>query len=354
MVNWYVAPKYFFELLTCTSYIQPVNLTMLKHTRPFFTIYLAILIFTALLFIGAGGYMILEGYTFLEAMYMTVITVASVGFGEVKPLDTAGRIFTIFLILANIGTFTYFITQVSSYFLDGEFVREYKLMKMKKELSELEGHIIICGYGRNGHEAAKTIAARGIEFVVIERNSGNGVKEDVPAYYLDSDATKDESLLQAGIMKASALITTLPDDADNVFVVLTARELNPGIKIISRASHDTSVKKLKTAGASNVIMPDKIGGAHMANLCISPDIKEFIDLLSTQTGDEFKIIELDVSKEVTLSDIDAWNKTGATILGLKNGADYMMNPHKETKLKKGMKLIAMGASSELSNLATMV
>jgi voltage-gated potassium channel len=328
---------------------------MSKHSRPFFTIYLAIFIFIALLLIGAGGYMILEGYTFLEAIYMTVITVASVGFGEVKPLDTAGRVFTIFLILANIGTFTYFITQVSSYFLDGEFIKEYKLMKMKKELSELEGHIIICGYGRNGHEAARTLAHRGVTYVVIERNSDfNDTHEDGPAYYLDADATKDESLLEAGILKASALISTLPDDADNVFVVLTAKELNPAIKIISRASHDTSVKKLKTAGATNVIMPDKIGGAHMANLCISPDIKEFIDLMATQNGDEFKIIELDISKETKLSDLDAWNKTGATILGLKHGADFTLNPPKDAKLKSGMKVIAMGTSSELSNLATLV
>src|ERR1043165_9704414 len=230
--------------------------------RTFIKIYISIGAFFLIFLSGTVGYMIIEGYNFLDASYMTIVTLSTVGYREVEPLSEPGKVFTIFLILVNLTTFTYFITQLSAYFLDGEFTSTYKLYKMKKEIAELDGHIIICGFGRNGQEAAKILHHHKTEFVVIESHTPR--RDDLPFevnHFLAEDATRDETLLEAGIMKAKALVTTLPADADNLFVVLSACELNPKLKIISRASHDSSVRKLKTAGAGKVIMPDKIGGA---------------------------------------------------------------------------------------------
>jgi len=174
--------------------------------RHFIKIYVSLAFFFIILVIGTVGFMVIEGYTFVEAFYMTVITLATVGFTEVHPLSNAGRIFTSILILANIGTFTYFLTQLSNYFLDGEFTRAYKLFNMKNAISELDGHIILCGFGRNGVEAGRILNNNGKNFVVIEKVETN--KDSLPfkvPYILEADATHDETLLEAGIMKASAL-----------------------------------------------------------------------------------------------------------------------------------------------------
>lgn len=324
--------------------------------RHFIKIYVSLAFFFIILVIGTLGFMVIEGYTFVEAFYMTVITLATVGFTEVHPLSNAGRIFTSILILANIGTFTYFLTQLSNYFLDGEFTRAYKLFNMKNAISELDGHIILCGFGRNGVEAGRILSNNGKSFVVVEKVETN--KDNLPfkvPYILEADATHDETLLEAGIMKASALITTLPEDADNLYVVLTARELNPHIKIISRASNDSSVRKLKTAGASNVIMPDKIGGAHMATLVMSPDIREFVDIMATQNSDHFNIAEVVCAKDVSLQELDCWRNTGATVLGLKVGdSDYTLNPIPQTVIKPGNRLIVMGSKNQLEKVKKLV
>ncbi|HLP51758.1 MAG TPA: potassium channel protein [Chitinophagales bacterium] len=319
-------------------------------------IYISLAFFFIILVIGTAGFMLIENYTFVEAFYMTVITLSTVGFTEVHAMDNAGRIFTSILILANIGTFTYFLTQLSNYFLDGEFTRTYKMYKMKEAIDNLEGHVIICGFGRNGAEAARILSSNGKKFVVIEKVESR--KDDLPfsvPYIIEDDATRDETLLHAGIMHASALITTLPDDADNLYVVLTARELNPHIKIISRASNNSAVRKLKTAGANNVIMPDKIGGAHMATLIISPDVKEFVDMMSTQYSDNFTITEIEAQCDISLQELDAWKRTGATVLGLKaEGTEYTLNPTPQMVIKPGMRLIVMGSKGQIEKVKALL
>lgn len=315
-------------------------------------IYISLLAFALILLCGAIGYVVLEKYTLIQALYMTVITLSTVGFGEVKPLDTTGMIFTMVLIVTGIGTFTYFIAQVFSYFLNGEFISTYKLYKMKNAIRELEGHIIICGFGRNGREAARIFNNSRRSFVVVERHPIK--KEDKPPelnYLLEDDARRDETLLEAGIERAHALVSTLPDDADNLFVVLSARALNPNIKIVSRASNDSTVRKLKTAGANNVIMPDKIGGAHMATLVLSPDVKEFVDLLTTQSGDHFEIAEIVSARTISVGDLNCWAQTGATILGMKaTSGEYILNPPAKTVIHAGNRLIVMGSRPQLNKV----
>jgi voltage-gated potassium channel len=318
----------------------------------FSKLYTAVLVFVLVILSGTFGYMAIEHFTFLEALYMTVITLSTVGFAEVHPLDSAGRIFTILLIFINLGVFAYFIGLISTYFFDGEFIREFKLYKMKNAIAELEHHVIICGFGRNGHEAARIFHQSGKKFVVIEKTPGRHLELPFPVpYYLVDDATRDEAFTEAGIKKASAVIATLPDDADNVFVVLTARELNPRLKIISRASNDSSMKKLKTAGADGVIMPDKIGGVHMASMVISPDIKEFVDIIATQNNDEFTVAEIEAGKTINLDELDCWRRTGATLLGIKTAnEEYQLNPPPKTIIRTGHELIVMGSKEQLNKL----
>ncbi len=320
-----------------------------KNYKPFRKIYFAVYLFTLAMVTGTAGFMIIEHYTLLEAMYMTVITLSTVGYGEVHPLGNAGRIFTMVLIVFDLGIFAYMIAFITSYFLEGEFSDEFKLYKMKKSIAGLSGHVIICGFGRNGREAARTLYEAGKDFVVIETKhhaiDDNTLQVD---YYLQDDATRDEILKLAGIEKASALITTLPEDADNLFVVLTAHELNPNVKIISRASRDSSMKKLKIAGAHSVIMPDKVGGVHMANMVLNPDIRQFVDMLSNQNSDDFSIREIECSKSICLNELNGWQKTGATVLGIKTAhGDYKLNPSPDVQIIPGQSLIAMGSVNQL-------
>lgn len=324
----------------------------MNRKNPFRKIYLTLYCLIATTIIGIFGYMLIEGYSFVNALYMTVITIATVGFAEVEPLSIAGKIFTIFIIFAGLGIFTFFLTQLSKYFLDGDFHRYLTYYKMIKEINKLDQHIIICGYGRNGREAARILTRGKIKIVVIEtdlakvEDAGNEIK-----FVLHADATRDEALLDAGILQADTIITTLPDDAQNVFVVVSAKALNPKIKIISRANINSSIKKLKSAGADNVIMPDKIGGAHMAMLVTNPDIEELIDIMSTHSGEDFLIQEIRSGKEILLGDADIWKKTGATIIGVKlNTEEYILNPPPEVKIFIGDAIIAMGSKSQITKV----
>jgi voltage-gated potassium channel len=216
--------------------------------NPVYKLIRPVSLFVLIIFVGIAGYILIEGYPFLDAVYMTVITLSKVGYGEVNKLSDHGRIFTIILILTNLGLFTYFIALITRYFLDGDFLHDYKLFIMTNKIDQLSNHVIICGLGRNGMAAAQTLQNNNIPFVVVEaqRQKLENSLVSVP-FFVMNDATSDESLLEAGIQRARAIIITLPDDSDNLYTVLTARELNKDILIVSRASKDSSMKKLKIA-----------------------------------------------------------------------------------------------------------
>ena len=315
----------------------------------------AFLMVVGIVLFGVSGYIFLEDYSMLEAIYMTILTMSTVGFAEVKPLSDAGRVFTIFLILSSLSVFTYFLTLISKYILDGDFINQYRKYKMQQKISTLTNHVIICGFGRNGKEAATVLANSGVPVIVIEEKSNKTELHDSKIIVVEGDATKDELLIQCNIAKAKSLITTLPNDADNVYVVLAARELNSQINIISRASNDVSVKKLKTAGANNIIMPDKLGGAQMATLVLSPDIKELLDIMSIQNNEEFSIKEYIVTRELNLAELNIRRKTGSTILAIKNKKqDYILNPILDAPVFPGEKIIAMGNNKQLFDLGEMI
>jgi voltage-gated potassium channel len=309
--------------------------------------------------IGIAGFMFIEHFTLIEAFYMTIITVATVGFQEVHPLSESGRIFTALLIITSFGTFAYAITTLSQYVLDGEFQNYFKNYRVNTVIQKLDNHIVICGYGRNGKQAAQVFKNKKQKFVVIEKSKDlfNNLSQTNIDLFVEGDATQDEILQKAGIEKARALITTLPIDADNLFIVLSARALNPRLTIISRASDDNSDRKLKTAGADNVIMPDKIGGAHMASLVMQPDVMEFVDFITGQGGDNIKLEEItfdnlpDAFKNKTIRELEIRNKSGANIIGFKTAkSEYIVNPSPDTKMIADAKLFVLGTSEQITKL----
>lgn len=315
-----------------------------------------VLLLLALTVVGTVGYVFIDGYSWINALYMTIITVGTVGFGEVEPLSDAGKMFTAFLILASIGTVAYYITMVTRLLLDGEWRRQYRMFRQSKKLSRMENHVIVCGYGRNGRQACEVLRRNGIPFTVVEQRQHLVAEADHDIdLIIPGDATKDEVLLEAGIMKATALISALPNDADNLFVVLTARQLSPDITIISRASDDHSIKKLKIAGATNVIMPDKLGGAHMASLVMIPDVQEFLSMLTTSYNDRFQIAELEVREAINLGELNLWQVTGCNIIGVKQtDGKYRRNPQPDYIALKGERLIVMGSKAVIDKARALV
>ena len=306
---------------------------------------------------GVIGFMVIEGYTFSEAFYTTIIILSTVGLGVVHTLSNAGRWFVSVLIIISIGIFAYGIAQITSYIMEGEVQRYLKLKKILKMIDKIQGHVIVCGYGRNGKQACKQLRSHNQDFVVIE-NSEKGIedlREDDEFLFIQGDATRDEILIEAGIEKACALITTLPSDAANVFVVLTARELRSDIKIISRASESSSEGKLRRAGADNVIMPDKIGGSHMATLVTRPDVLEFIDHITGKVNIRLEEIMINKLKEIykgkTIRELEVRNRTGANIIGFKTSeGEYIINPSPDTIMKPDSKLFVLGTSEEVEEL----
>ncbi len=318
-------------------------------------LYIAIALILSALIIGIVGYMWIEDYNFIDAFFMTIITIATVGYREVRELNTAGKVFTSFLIIYSISTFAYAISVITRYVIEGEFQTYFRHYQVNKEIQKLKNHIIVCGYVRNGKQACDQLRSEGVRFVAIESNpqiiANMQMEEDL--LFIEGDATKDEVLLEAGLESAKALITALPSDAANVFVVLTARDKSPNLKIISRASDDASEHKLKRAGADNVIMPDKIGGTHMAALITKPDVLEFIDHITGTINIRLEEILYrnlpDSMQNKSIRELEIRNKTGANIIGYKSASgDYIINPSPDTVMMQDAKLFVLGTQEQVS------
>lgn len=301
----------------------------------------------------------IEDWSFIDSFYMTIITISTVGFSEVYTLSVYGKLFTAFLIISSFGTFAYAITSITTYLVGGEYRRYFKEYKSMQETKKLSGHVIICGYGRVGRQVANDLAAHGNEFVIIE--SKEQIVEDnrmVKDYlFVKGDSTHDEVLELAGIKNAKAIITCLPKDADNIYVVLAARECNPDILIVSRASEASAVTKLRFAGAHNVIMPDSIGGSHMASLIANPDVMEFLDIIRVQGFEGANIESLSFNdlpadlQNKTIRDLEAREITGVTIIGYKAAdGNYLINPSLDTVVGPGSRLFVLGSTSQIKKL----
>jgi voltage-gated potassium channel len=331
------------------------------NIKYFKKLYIAIALVIAVMIIGVAGYIFIEHYNFVDAVFMTIITVATVGYREVNELDQVGKIFTSFLIVFSIGTFAYAISVITRYVIEGEFQLYFKHYQVNKEIQKLKGHVIVCGYGRNGKQACEQLRSGNEKFVVIESNQKaiENMALEEGLLFIEGDATQDEILAEAGLERAKALITALPSDAANVFVVLTARDKNSKLKIISRASEDASEHKLKRAGADNVIMPDKIGGTHMAALVTKPDVLEFIDHITGRINIRLEEIHFSSLPEnmrnKTIRELEIRNKTGANIIGFKTSdGDYVINPPPDTVMLPDAKLFVLGTQEQVSRFKSIL
>lgn len=313
--------------------------------------------------LGVSGYILIEGYSFSEAVYMTIITMGTVGFREVHPLSLAGMWFTIVLIVLSIGIYAFAVSVLSRYFIENVISNLKFSTKVEKKISKLKDHVIVVGYGRNGSQAVVELVENGIQVVVVDKNPKTVtlLAKNDKILHVQGDATEDTVLYNAGIDRAKALITAMPNDADNLFVVISAKEMNPRLKIVSRASAIGNDKKLILAGATNVIMPDKVGGQKMAKLIVQPDVNEFIDSIMLQRSGDVALYEISCSKieegnaNQTISGMKVRELTGANIIGLKTtNKQYVLNPSPDTVISEGDKLFVLGTRDQLWQLKDLI
>ncbi len=316
----------------------------------------AVILLVTIFLIGIAGFMILEGYSFIDALYMTVITISTVGYREVHPLSDAGKVFTVLLIISSFGIFVFAISNLTRYLLDGIFRNAFLIRRIKKKIEKLEKHVILCGYGRNGRQAARELRDHGQSFVIIESDplKLEDMEEEGDYLAVEGDATHEESLLEAGVERAAALITTLPNDADNLLIVISALQFNREMKIISRASDEKAERKLKRAGATNVIMSDRIGGQRMAKLVVQPDVVEFLEKIMLQSSSEVNLEEISCAEMCEMFDgksireLGIRNKSGANIIGMKKKEEYLFNPDPDVLLERDDKLFVLGNPKQIS------
>ena len=313
----------------------------------------------SLIVIGTFGYHLIEGWELIDCLYMTVITIATVGFKEVGPLSTGGKIFTMGLIVTSLSSLAYVGTSIARFVFDGDLANYIKTYRVDKKIEKLKNHVIIVGYGRNGEQAAVELAEHGVDFVIIDRRDNviARIREDRELLYIKGDATHEEVLEQARIYDARALIATTPNDADNVFVVLTARSMNPGLTVISRASEIGSQMKLKRAGATNVIMPERIGGQRMAKLVHQPDVVEFLEYILLQKTQDVSLEEISCRNLAqqyvgkSIFDLKVREMSGANIIGIKTGgARYIFNPDPKMIVSRNDQLFVLGNPGQIKKM----
>lgn len=318
----------------------------------------AIILALISVFVGVLGYCYIESYSLVDAFYMTVITISTVGFTEVQSLSEKGRLFTSFYIIFNLGVIAYIVSVITRFLFEGEFKEVFSSYMTKREVDKLQGHVIICGFGRNGSNAAKELKRDGVPFVVID--SDEKVLQSLVGEYeklsvVKGDATEESVLSFAGVERASALIASIPDDANNVFITLTAREMNPNLRIIARANKESSERKLLRAGANSVVMPDAIGGHYMATLVNKPQVVEFLDMINGVGEVKLELEEvhyddfIDIYRGKNIMELNVRKYCGVTFIGYKSAnEEYVFNPNANIKLDKGDVFIMLGKKEEIA------
>lgn len=319
---------------------------------------ISIIAVSVLLITGIIGFSLLEGWGFLDSLYMTVITISTVGFKEVNNLSTAGRIFTILLIFSSLGTVAYAFSSIISFVVEGSLNTILKERRVSKVVERLKDHYIICGAGQAGRHAMQILQKARVPFVVIEINKEKCeelLEQKILA--INDDATQDEVLEKGGIKRAKAVIAAMNNDADNVFTVLSCRQLNPAIYIVSRAVEIQSETKLIKAGADAVVLPNMIEGQRLAALALKPAIISFLDIVHSQGEEEItiNIQEVKLSPDSCLvglnqKEANIRQKTGLTILGVLSGENKIFNPPLELVLKANDILLAFGSDEQVEKL----
>jgi voltage-gated potassium channel len=315
-------------------------------------IFKVLTVITVTIAFGTLGYMVVEGWEFLDSLYMTIITLTTVGYREVHDLSRGGIIFTIVLLVGGVGTVFYALTKGAQIILEFELNKVFRRRRLDKRIRELKGHYIVCGYGRMGKIIARELADEKASLVVVERRPG-GSEEFEGVLVVKGDATRDEVLKEAGIERAKGLISVLPTDAENLFVVLSARGLNPRLLIVARAVEDGSEQKLLRAGATKVISPYHIGGLRMAHTILKPTVVDFLEFATKSGNLELQMEEVQIQEGsaligMTLEECGIGRDLGVIIVAIKQATgDTRFNPTFRSRVSAGDTLIALGERSGL-------
>ncbi|MCK4988478.1 MAG: potassium channel protein [Desulfobacterales bacterium] len=310
---------------------------------------------------GTCGYYFVEQMPLFEAFYMTIITISTVGYAEIIPLSQAGRALTIIIIIFGITVGAYTIGMLVRAFIEGELLKIFGRRKVQKQISELKDHFIVCGFGRIGRIICNELAADNIDFVVIEHDPSIIERIESKNYlFLEMDATSEEALLKAGIMKAKGIATALRSDANNVFITLTAKGLRPDIYILARASHENNEDKLSRAGASRVVSPHLIGGKRMAQVLKRPTVVDFIDIATMGNSlglmmEEAMIGENSDLINKNLIDSNLRKDFGVIIVAIKKMAGNMIfNPMPSETLECGDVIVVIGKKEDLKRMSAVM
>ncbi len=314
----------------------------------------------ALLVLGSLGYVIIEGWSFFDALFMTVTTLSTVGYGEVHPLDRAGQAYTMVLILAGVGVMLYIVGALAKVVVEGEIQEALGKRKIRRRVQKLKDHYIICGYGRLGKIIARQLSHAGIPLVVVESDPEVIAKVEAQGYSLVAgDATREEVLLEAGLERAKGLVAVLHSDAGNVYITLTARSLNPRLFIVARGEEPGSQQKLLRAGADKVESPYEMGGRKMAHTILRPTVTTLMEL-AMQEGVEWSMEEIAVSERsplvgVPLIDTGIRKDLNVIVVAMKRGdGSLLFNPTPQTVLQGGDTLIMVGMRHNLERLEEMM
>jgi voltage-gated potassium channel len=310
--------------------------------------------FIGIVSIGVAGYMLIEGWSFIDALFMTITTITTVGFMEVHPLDSAGRLFTIFLIIGGVGGALYSLTAIVHYVMEGQLGMTLGRRRMKMRISSLKDHFILCGYGRVGEEIARTFSQEGVPFVVIDnREEVLTMVEQQGFPWLQGDATSDDVLKEAGIERARGIVAAVDSDTENTYITLSARGLRPDIFIAARYTAAEAKSKLEKAGANRVSSPYSVGGRRMAMLALRPTVVDFIDTVTYTPNHEMQLENIDIGRDSALAGktmVQA-REQGVTVLAVrKHNGRLMANPPDAETIADGDRLIVIGTRQKLSKL----
>jgi voltage-gated potassium channel len=316
----------------------------------------------AVVVIGTVGFMLIEDWGILDSLYMTITTIFTVGFGEVHPLSRAGSIFTMLLILGGVGTILYGIGTMVEFVISGQLTGVFRRRAVRRQVEKLDGHHIICGYGRVGEAVARHFTAHDARFVVIDSDQASLDRATEAGFpVVRGSASSDEVLEAAGVRRAKGLIAAVGSDAENTFVTLSARVLNPSLLIVARASSEDTVNKLERAGADHVVTPYGIGGRKMAALMLKPLVSDYLEIVTGGGELEFRVEEFRLTATCcsigqSIEDLAVRKRTGATILAVRHASTgaFDTNPSPELRLQPGDMIIAIGMPVEITRLEELI
>lgn len=318
---------------------------------------IAVVIFAATIAVGTLGYMYIEGWSFGDAVYMTVISITTTGFGEVRELSGAGRALTVGIIILGLASIAYVGGRVLQLAVE---LYLFRRGRMERRISRLKNHIILCGYGRMGRHVGEDLADAGIAFVVIEQDpQASSLLEEHGHLYVIGSSSSDETLKEAGVERARGLIAVVSTDAENVYTTLTAKALNPSVRIVARALSDESEPKLRTAGADRVIKPYEMVGRRIAQLVIRPGMVEFVETVARSGSGEITMEEITVDEsstlvDTTLRDTPIRQQLNVIIVAIRRSdGELLYNPGPDAQVAAGDRLVAIGKAEQIQKLGTL-